>query len=71
MRPSRSVRLTSNSPLSCKRHFKPTVVVVNKWDLAQDEYEQEEYVTYLDDALKGLSYAPIVSHQRTRRRRRR
>ncbi len=46
--------------IELQRHFKPTVVVVNKWDLAQEEHEQEEYVTYLDDALKGLSYAPIV-----------
>ena len=42
------------------KHNRPTVIVVNKWDLAEDEYTQDEYVEYLDDALKGLSFAPIV-----------
>ncbi len=42
------------------KHHRPTVVVVNKWDLAEAEYTQEQYVEYLDDALKGLHYAPIV-----------
>lgn len=42
------------------KHYRPTVVVINKWDLAEQDYTQEEYVAYLDDALKGLSFAPIV-----------
>ncbi len=42
------------------KHHRPTVVVINKWDLAEDEHTQEQYVEYLDDALKGLSFAPIV-----------
>jgi len=42
------------------KHFRPTVVVINKWDLAEKEHTQDEYVAYLDDALKGLSFAPIV-----------
>jgi GTP-binding protein len=42
------------------KHYRPTVIVVNKWDLAQENYEQEEYAEYLDDALKGLSFAPLV-----------
>lgn len=42
------------------KHHRPTVVVVNKWDLAEAEYTQEQYVEYLDDALKGIAYAPIV-----------
>ncbi|MBX2851429.1 MAG: ribosome biogenesis GTPase Der [Phycisphaeraceae bacterium] len=42
------------------KHFRPTVVVINKWDLAEQEHTQEEYVEYLDDALKGLTSAPIV-----------
>lgn len=42
------------------KHHRPTVVVINKWDLAEQEHTQEEYVEYLDDALKGLSFAPIV-----------
>ena len=42
------------------RHHKPCVVVVNKWDLAEAEHTQEQYLQYLDDALKGLSFAPIA-----------
>jgi len=42
------------------RHHRPTVVVVNKWDLAEKEYTHDQYVAYLDDSLKGLSFAPIV-----------
>lgn len=42
------------------KHFRPTVVVINKWDLAEHEHTQEAYVEYLDDALKGLTFAPIV-----------
>lgn len=42
------------------KHHRPTVIVINKWDLAEAGYTQEQYVTYLDDALKGLTFAPIV-----------
>ncbi len=42
------------------KHGRPTVIVVNKWDLAEAIHTQEDYVEYLDDALKGLSFAPIV-----------
>lgn len=42
------------------KHHRPAVVVINKWDLAEKEHTQDEYVAYLDDALKGLSFAPIV-----------
>lgn len=42
------------------KHHRPTVVLVNKWDLAAQEHTQDAYVEYLDDALKGLSFAPIV-----------
>ena len=42
------------------KHFRPTVVVINKWDLAEQDHTQDEYVEYLDDALKGLTFAPIV-----------
>lgn len=42
------------------KHHRPTVVVVNKWDLAEADYTQDQYVEYLDDALKGIAYAPIV-----------
>lgn len=43
-----------------QRHFKPTVIVVNKWDLAQEKATQEDYLKYLDQELVGLNFAPIV-----------
>ena len=42
------------------RHFKPTVIVVNKWDLVGDDQTQEAYIEYLDKALQGLDFAPVV-----------
>jgi len=42
------------------KHHRPTVIVVNKWDLVADQHTQEEYAQYLDEALRGLSFAPIV-----------
>ncbi len=42
------------------KHHRPAVIVVNKWDLVQEKHTTDEYVTYLDKELKGLSYAPIV-----------
>jgi GTPase len=46
--------------LEIVKHHKPCVVVINKWDLAQAQSTQDEYTEYLDDALKGLSFAPIA-----------
>ena len=42
------------------RHHKPCVIVINKWDLAEADYTQEQYLEYLDKALRGLSFAPLV-----------
>jgi GTP-binding protein len=42
------------------KHHRPTVIVVNKWDLAEANYTQEQYAEYLEDALKGLPFAPII-----------
>ena len=42
------------------RHYRPVVVVVNKWDLAERNYTQDQYVSYLDKELKGLHFAPIA-----------
>lgn len=42
------------------KHHRPTVIVVNKWDLAEKQYTQEQYVEYLDRELLGLSFAPVV-----------
>jgi len=42
------------------RHHRPTVLVVNKWDLAEANHSEEEYARYFDDALRDLRFAPIV-----------
>lgn len=54
---------------------KPVIIVVNKWDLAKDSLRQqqknqkhktddrdlmEHYREYLDDELRGLSFAPVA-----------
>jgi len=43
-----------------QHQFKPTVIVVNKWDLVQDKLTPSAYLTYLTEQLRGLDYAPIV-----------
>ena len=42
------------------RHHKPCVIVVNKWDVAEQAHTQEQYVSYLDKALMGLDFAPVA-----------
>ena len=49
------------------KHHRPTVIVVNKWDLAQDKATQEDYAEYLDKELKGFTFAPIVFTSATQR----
>jgi len=39
---------------------KPTVIVINKWDLVRDTLEPEQYTDYLTQELPGLNFAPIV-----------
>jgi len=44
-----------------QRQFKPTVIVVNKWDLVSEKGTlPEDYLEYLTEQLRGLDYAPIV-----------
>src|SRR6185503_937068 len=38
----------------------PTIIVVNKWDLARDRATTESYVDYLRKTLSGLQTAPIA-----------
>ncbi|MFO0875211.1 MAG: ribosome biogenesis GTPase Der [Phycisphaerales bacterium] len=40
--------------------FKPTVIVINKWDKVQDRLEPQQYLDYLTQELAGLEFAPIV-----------
>jgi len=43
--------------------FKPTALVVNKWDQAAGRAEREQYGPYLSAQLPEVSYAPIVFTQ--------
>lgn len=43
-----------------QRQFKPTVIVVTKWDLVDDSITPEDYLEYITKELKGLDFAPIV-----------
>ncbi len=40
-------------------HYKPCIIVVNKWDLAKDRATTEQYGEYLSQLMPGLDYAPI------------
>jgi GTP-binding protein len=40
--------------------FKACVIVINKWDLARDKAEPEDYAEYIGKMLPGLQWAPIV-----------
>ncbi len=46
--------------LELQRQFKPTVIAVNKWDLVEDRLTSGDYLRYLTEQLRGLSYAPIA-----------
>jgi GTP-binding protein len=44
-----------------QEQWKPTVIVVNKWDLAEQKgLKTEAYLDYLTQQLRGLDYAPII-----------
>ena len=40
--------------------FKPTVIVVNKWDLVEAKQTPNDYLEYLTQELPMLSFAPLV-----------
>ncbi len=40
--------------------FKPTVIVVNKWDLVESKRTPHDYLDYLSQELPMLTFAPIV-----------
>lgn len=45
----------------CEVEGKPTVIVINKWDLAeQGEAKRHEYKEWLYDRLPGLRFAPVT-----------
>ena len=39
--------------------FKPTIIVVNKWDLVEKNQKPSDYQNYLTQEFPGLSFAPI------------
>ncbi len=39
--------------------FKPCVIIINKWDLAQGKADIEDYQKYVEKVLPGLPFAPI------------
>ncbi len=44
-----------------QNQFKPTVIVLNKWDqVDESELTPEDYLKYVTQELRGLDYAPIV-----------
>ncbi|MCA9292162.1 MAG: ribosome biogenesis GTPase Der, partial [Phycisphaerales bacterium] len=43
------------------RQCKPTVIVINKWDLTTERgIEPDDFIEYLTEQLRGLDFAPIV-----------
>jgi GTP-binding protein len=42
------------------RHYKPCVVVANKWDLARARIATGEFTEYLERTLRNLRYAPVT-----------
>lgn len=43
------------------QHYRPTVVVANKWDLCADAgLRTNQFSEYLDKVIAGLPYAPVV-----------
>ena len=40
--------------------YKACIIVVNKWDLAKDSADTEDYEQYLTKLLPGLKYAPLA-----------
>jgi len=41
-------------------HYKPCILVINKWDLAKGRAATEDYGEYLLKVLPGLDYAPVA-----------
>lgn len=41
-------------------HYKPCIIVVNKWDLVEGKKTTEDFMDYLTQQLRGLDFAPIA-----------
>lgn len=60
-------RVDKNLSAEISERFKPCVIVVNKWDLAEGKPNKKgeivsthDYLKYIEKELRGLSRAPIV-----------
>jgi GTP-binding protein len=42
------------------RHFKPCVIVANKWDLARERISTGDFTAYLEETMRGMLFAPIA-----------
>lgn len=42
------------------QHYQPVVIVANKWDLCTGHMRPKDFDEYLDKALPGNQYAPII-----------
>jgi GTP-binding protein len=43
-----------------QEEYKPCILVINKWDLAKDRADSQDYADYLEKAMTGLRRAPIA-----------
>jgi len=42
------------------KHHRPCIIVVNKWDLVEENHTQETFAEYIDKAMQGLNFAPLA-----------
>jgi GTPase len=42
------------------RHFKPCVIVANKWDLARERISTGDFTDYIEETMRGMLFAPIA-----------
>jgi GTPase len=42
------------------KHHKPTILVINKWDLAEKKATKEAFIKYLETEMMGFSFAPVA-----------
>jgi len=52
-------RLEKQLAASIEEHYKPVVLVLNKWDLVEN-HEPHEFTDYLGKVLPGLAHAPVA-----------
>ncbi len=52
-------RLDKRLAATIETQAKPCMFVVNKWDLAENKITPDQYVTYINANISGLSFAPV------------